>query len=337
MRKKLEKGLQSQLSSLIPQMFFENEIYLGLISEVNSEFIIVDFTDGGKGKLFLRDFISLPVFMIGTEVEVRIAHITAEHELILEFTSLYMREQNILQIEYEAIVLLTSHSAVAIYIPELNKIGLRHPKELKKRYQMMLPNQCIKCRAMRIGEEIVINKVTAIIRDGKEIKTFDNDVYTLAISQGSRKSCGGFRLGYIYEAKVLEDNIVMLSDSSITLEVCNKDLCKGDLLEVRLIFIADNYYKVKAEVISVLKHGSGNESVTTWNGYKLGELYKAKLLHCEEDAKVEFNDGTLALVSNASDVPMGHQVMVRLCNINTSRDYLKNIPLEVEIETDLFQ
>ena len=67
-------------------------------------------------------------------------------------------------------------------------------------------------------------------------------------------------------------------------------------------------------------------------GYKLGFLYKAVIQYNEEDEKVEFADGVLALITKKEQLlPMGKTVWVRIINIDTKREYLSSTPLEVSI------
>lgn len=74
--------------------------------------------------------------------------------------------------------------------------------------------------------------------------------------------------------------------------------------------------------------GSAEEHMT----YKLGFLYKAVIQYNEEDEKVEFADGVLALITKKEQLlPMGKTAWVRVINIDTKREYLRSTPLEVSV------
>lgn len=83
---------------------------------------------------------------------------------------------------------------------------------------------------------------------------------------------------------------------------------------------------------AVFKRAIGIGSAETSGSYKLGYLYKAVIQFNEEDEQVEFVDGTLALiVKKEQPVLMGKTAWVRIINIDTKRNYLKNYPIEVAV------
>lgn len=73
-------------------------------------------------------------------------------------------------------------------------------------------------------------------------------------------------------------------------------------------------------------------SAETSGSYKLGYLYKAVIQFNEEDEKVEFADGTLALIAKKEQpAEMGKTAWVRVINIDTKRNILQNYPIEVAV------
>lgn len=83
---------------------------------------------------------------------------------------------------------------------------------------------------------------------------------------------------------------------------------------------------------AVFDRAIGIGSAEMSGSYKLGYLYKAEIQFSEDDDRVEFADGTLALiVKNERAVLMGKTAWVRIINIDTKRKILHNYPIEVAV------
>lgn len=358
MKKKLTQEQRDSLAVLYPQMFNVGETYHGIINDVTETELVVEFNGGAEGTIPLADYINIPIFMVGTEVEVKIAAISKENKIILAFSSLYRKAHGIIPRSYDGIVLQSSKTSIAIFIPELKKAGLNKPKRLQTRYQMMKQGQPVKCHLRNVDGNLIIYKIAAIIRDGKEIPTFDEKRHKTAIAAGSEREQGKFLLGYIYEAEITDKGAYI---SGTEQKIILNDISKyniGDILEVRISFIYRTSDIIEADVISVLKHKNeivietpmetltvleidrklceealATGSAKTFNDYELGKLYKAKVLYAEEDEKVSFLDGTNALiVSNPKGFLMGSNVWARIVKIDVSRKFCQDIPIEVRLE-----
>lgn len=359
MKKKLTQEQRDSLAVLYPQMFNVGEVYQGVIVDITEKELIVEFNGGAEGTILLADYINIPIFMVGTEVEVKIAAIAKNNTVILTFPSRYRKAHGIIPRSYDGIVLQSSKTSIAIFIPELKKAGLRKPDKLQTRYQIMKQGQRVKCYLRNVDGNLIIYKISAIIRDGREIPTFDEELIDLAVAAGSEKEQGEFLLGYIYEA-VVKDNGIFINgtEKNVFSDDSENFYAIGDLLEVRITFINPISHEIRIDVISVLKHRNekvietpmetlkvletdyqvfeealATGSAKTFNDYELGKLYKAKVLYAEEDEKVSFLDGTNALiVSNPKGFLMGSNVWARIVKIDVSRKFCQDIPIEVRLE-----
>lgn len=162
MERKFPEELNADLVALFPKMFKINEVLNGKIADIGEETILVQFDNGAFGRLFKRNFDpNNEAFVIDAKVEVKIADFKFDGSMFLALTENFRHSIGLEIPEYQGIVRALSSNSIAVYFPDLNKLGLKMLQNIDEleNAAILKPGSEIKCRLLRFTDKVIIDHI----------------------------------------------------------------------------------------------------------------------------------------------------------------------------------